>query len=183
MTEDSVKLAEIYHMLSPVRVAVLRDLGRVRVEGGWETYQRGDEAGIPYWMATFLEKRGDVEVREPKLTDTDIGKYLMIERRMKGSSFHSLKERFYLEARELIRRLREEGRENPENVMKAVKVEGNLSDIVRIRLRKILNAAFLSTKIDEIVEKLLPEERGLLLELSAVIQKWFDGVTKVDQQY
>jgi len=180
MTEDSVKLAEVYHLLSPVRVAVLKDLGKLRVEGGWETYQRGDEASIPYWMAVLLEERGDVEVREPKLTDTDIGKYLMIERRMKGNSFHSLKERFYLEARELIRRLKEEGRENPENIMKAVRVEGNLSDIVRIRLRKILNAAFLSTKIDEITERLLPEERGLLLELSTTIQKWFDEVARVD---
>ena len=180
MTKDSVKLAEIYHLLSPVRVAVLKDLGKVHVEGVWETYQRGDEAGIPYWIAAFLEERGDVEIREPKLSETDIGKYLMIERRMRGSSFHTLKERFYLEAKELIKKLKEEGRKNPENIVKAVKVEGNLSDIVRIRLRKILNAAFLSTKIDEISEKLLPEERGLLLELSATIQRWFDGVTKVD---
>ncbi len=180
MVEDSVKLAEIYHLLSPVRVAVLRDLGKLRVEGEWETYQRGDEASIPYWIALLLEERGDVEVREPKLTDMDIGKYLMIERRMKGNSFHTLKERFYLEARELIRKLKEKGKKNPENIVKAVKVEGNLSDIVRIRLRKILNAAFLSTKIDEITEKLLPEERGLLLELSTTIQKWFEGVTKAD---
>ncbi len=180
MSEDSVKLAELYHMLSPIRVAVLRDLGKIRVEGGWETYQRGDEAGIPYWIATFLEKRGDVEIRETRLTDTDIGKYLMIERRIKGGSFHPLRERFYLEARELIRRLKKEGEGKPENILRIVKAEGNLSDIVRIRLRKILSAAFLSTKIDEIIEKLLPEERGLLLELSIIIQKWFNEVTRVD---
>ena len=69
MLKGLIDLVKAYHELSPVRVAVLKDLGNVKVEGGSETFLRGDEASLPHWLARDLIKAGYVDLREQKLRD------------------------------------------------------------------------------------------------------------------
>ncbi len=175
MARDYVRLATAYHMLSPTKVAVLKDLGEVRTSGGWEEFRRGDEASLPYWMALGLMREGLIELREPRVSEADVGRNLLVERGLRGKEFSSVRERFYVEVRELIKKLESEG--NPQSYLRASKLRSSLVDFVRIRLRKMINAAFLSSKPEEMVDKLLPDERPLFLELATEIQEWVKEVT------
>ncbi len=175
MVRDYVRLATAYHMLSPAKVAVLKDLGDVRTANGWEEFRRGDEANLPYWMALGLMREGYVELRESSVSEADVGRNLLVERSLRGRDFSNVKERFYVEVRELIKKLEEEG--TPQSYLRASKLRSSLVDFVRIRLRKMINAAFLSSKPEEMVERLLPDERPLFLELANEIQEWVKEVT------
>jgi len=172
MLKDYAELVNVYHELSSVRVAVLKDLGRVRVEGGWETFNRGDEASIPLWAFRELRRHGYVDIREQPLADSDIGKYLMNEKSLKGNKFTPLRERFYLEVKELLRALKESPTRTSEEALRKIRVESNLSDLIRIRLRKIVQIAFLGANLEDYMGLLLPEERVLLLLLKEIIAEW-----------
>jgi len=178
MIRDYVRLASVYHLLSTVRVAVLKDLDSVRTEAGWESFIRGDEAGIPLWQAAALSRRGYVELREQPLTDGDVAKYLMIERGLKGGEFHRLRERFYFEVRDLLRRARENAKSSPEGMLKVIKLESNVTDLVRVRLRKIVQIAFLGGKPEDFIDSLLMEERALFMVMKDLIDSWEGEVTR-----
>lgn len=178
MLKHFIELVNAYHELSPIRVAVLMDLGRVRVEGGWETFVKGDEASIPLWMALELEKKGLVEIREQRVSDSDVGKHLMVERGLKGGEFQSLKERFYLEARKLLEKIKRKPDLTPDEFFKLVKLESNLADLTRIRLRKIVQISFLGGKPEDFLDKLLLEERVLFIVLRDIIKEWSDEVLR-----
>ncbi len=181
MLRALIELATSYHMLSPARVAVLRNLNKVRLENGWESFVRGDEATLPYWMATALSSEGYVDLREQKLTDSDVGKYLLVEKGLKSNEFTSLKERFYLEARQLMNSLKNSPIRGSEDLAKLIKLEGNLSDLLRIRLRKIVQIAFLGGKPEEYVDRLLPEERALFVLVREMIASWSEEVLSLGE--
>ncbi|MCD6084218.1 MAG: DNA replication complex GINS family protein [Desulfurococcales archaeon] len=175
MIRGSIMLANIYHLLSPVRVAVLRDLGRVRTEGGWEVFSRGEEAFLPLWLAKELERKGFVEIRETPLTEVDMAKYLIVERSHPRGKFQSLKERFYLEARELYRKLKakiEEKRMSAKDLLASIKVEADLQDIVNIRVSKIIQVALLGGKLEDFEEQLLLEEKVLFNCAKNLVDSW-----------
>ncbi len=172
MLKPFVDLSNVYHLLTPVRVAVLKTIGKVRVEGRWESFEKGDEASLPLWLAEGLRMSGYVEPREQELTDSDVGKYLMVEKGLKSNEFTALRERFYLEARELLKRLREGGTSKSEDVLRAIKLEGNLSDLLRIRVRKIVQIAFLGGKVEEFADRLLPEEVALFSLIREALIEW-----------
>ncbi|MCD6324549.1 MAG: DNA replication complex GINS family protein [Desulfurococcales archaeon] len=172
MIKPFAELSAAYHLLTPVRVAVLKSLGKVKVEGRWEAFEKGDEASLPLWLSEELRKLGYVDPREQELTDSDVGKYLMVEKGLKSNEFASLRERFYLEARELLKELREGAPKRSEDVLRAIKLEGNLSDLQRIRTRKIVQIAFLGGKVEEFADKLLPEERALFTLIREMLSEW-----------
>jgi len=178
MLKIMLDVVRAYQDLSPVKVAVLRDLGRVRIEGGWETFVKGDEANLPYWLAKELLRAGYVDLREQKITDTEVGKYLMIEKGLKSSEFTSLKERFYMEIKEILKNFKELSTKSSENVLRRMRFESNVSDLVRIRLRKLVQIAFLKEEVSEFLDKVLPEERLLLLTLNEFIGEWLQEVLK-----
>ncbi|MCD6428466.1 MAG: hypothetical protein J7L12_02485 [Desulfurococcales archaeon] len=179
MIKGSIVLANIYHLLSPVRVAVLRDLGRIRTESGWETFNRGEEAFLPLWLAKDLEKRGFVEIRENPLSEVDLAKYLIVERGLPRGKFQNLRDRFYLEARDLYKRLKsrvQEGRLNAKELLATIKVEADLKDIVSIRMNKIIQVALLGGKLEEFEEQLLLEEKVLFNYTKNLISMWYKEV-------
>ena len=61
-----------------------------------------------------------------------------------------------------------------------MRLESNVSDLVRIRLRKLVQIAFLKEEVGEFMEKILPEEKALLLTLSNAISEWLQEVLRVD---
>ena len=185
MIKGSIVLANICHLLSPVRVAVLRDLGKVRTESGWEVFNRGEEAFLPLWLAKELEKRGYVEIREGHLSEVDLAKYLIVERSLPRGKFQNLKDRFYLEARNLYRRLKSEIKEkqlSAKDLLAAIKVEADLKDIISIRMNKIIQVALLGGKLEDFEEQLLLEEKILFNYAKDLFNVWFKEVLG-DVQY
>ncbi len=180
MIKKMVDLVEAYHELSPIRVAILKDLGRIKVEEGWETFAKGDEASLPLWLVKELVKAGYADLREQKLTDAEVGKYLMVEKGLKGSEFSPLKERFYAEVKDLLSKFNELPIKSSEDALRKMRLESNVSDLVRIRLRKLVQIAFLKGEVGEFMDKVLPEEKVLLLTLSDVISEWLQEVVGTD---
>ena len=180
MLKELINLVEAYHQLSPARVAILRDLGRVRVEEGWETFVKGDEANLPLWLVRGLIKAGYVDLREQRLTDAEVGKYLMVEKSLKSSEFSPLKERFYMEVKELLKEFKESPIKTSEDALRKMRLESNVSDLVRIRLRKLVQIAFLKGEVSEFMDKVLPEEKVLLNALNDAISEWLQEVLEAD---
>jgi len=174
LVKDLIKLAISYHLLDNVRVAVLKDIGTIRYEEGWESIRRGEEVTIPLWLASILESRGHVEVREQKVTDVEISKYLLIEKGLKGGEFLRLKDNFYVDVMRLLKEIKEIKRSGDvsDAIFKTVRVEADLKDFIRMRLRKIVQIALLGREPETYYQSLLLEERVLLKKLSDIIKLW-----------
>ncbi|MEO3992997.1 MAG: hypothetical protein QN229_01635 [Desulfurococcaceae archaeon TW002] len=174
MIRSLVGLATYYHELSPVKVAVFRDLGKLTVGSSTELLSRGVEASIPFWLAELLSKDGSVEIKENMLEPREVAMALISERGSDEKDFAKLKSRFYLEIRKLIRKTREASTKEPEAAVSLLKLESNLDDLIQYRLRKITKIAVLSTEgeIDEYLDKVLIEEGTLLKILKSIISGW-----------
>ena len=160
-------------MLTLVSVAVLRDVGRVYYEGKHESFTRGEEAVLPLWIAEALPEH--LELREPMIRDHDIANYSISEESSRPSDLVPLKRTFYYEAAKLIMKLRSSG--DPKDLAKADRVEADLVALMKRRLNKIMRLAFLGAEVEDIADKLTPEEVALFLELKDGIEAWERGVT------
>mgnify|MGYP001626155876 CR=1 FL=1 len=174
MIRSLVCLATYYHELSPVKVAVFRDLGKLTVGDSTELLSKGVEALLPFWLAELLSKEGMVEIKENMLEARDVAMALISERGSGEKDFAKLKPRFYPEIRRLIRKMREASMKEPEAAVSLLKLESNFDDLIQYRLRKLTKIAVLSTEeeIDEYLNKILIEESVLLKTLKSLISGW-----------
>jgi len=179
LIKDLVKLALNYHLLNSVKVAALKDLDSIRGDDSWERIRRGEEVDIPLWLALILEPKGYVEIRESKVSDVDVSKYLIIEKSMKGGEFLKLRDTFLIDSLRLLNNLRKsqsEGKASDE-VFKLIRVEADFKDLIRMRLRKITQIALLGKEPEEYYNSLLLEERVLLKKLYDIINSWMKVIT------
>ena len=158
--------------MTPVSVAVLRDIGRIYYDGKHESFSRGEEAVLPLWIAEALPD--DLELREPMIRDHDIANYSISEESSRPSDLVPLKRTFYYEATKLIMKLRSST--DSKELAKADRVEADLMALIKRRLNKIMRLAFLGAEIEDIANKLTPEEVALFLELKDSIEAWERGV-------
>ncbi len=174
MIRSLLSLAMYYHELSPTKVAVFRDLGSVSFGEGYEILSRGAEASLPFWLAGYLSREGLVEVKEGSVSVQDVAMALINERGGGDYEFTPLKPRFYLEVKSLLSRMREASTSDPEAALSLVKLESNFDDLIQYRLRKIMRVALLSKEgeLEELTEKILPEERALLRLLKSLVSGW-----------
>lgn len=184
MIRSLVSLAIHYHELSPVKVAVFRDLGKLVVGETTELLSRGVEASIPLWLAELLSREGLVEIMENVLEPRDVAMALISERGSNEKDFARLRPRFYLEIRRLMHKIREASMKEPEAAVSLLKLESNLDDLIQYRLRKLTKIAVLSTEeeIDEYLSKILVEEGVLLRNLKSLISGWRWSVSERKQQ-
>ncbi len=178
MIREAVRLAMIYHLLSEVKTAVLRDLGKLKVGDEWISVRRGEEISLPMWLALILETRGSVEFREQRVSDVDISRFLLIEKGLKSSEFQKLKPTFYLDVKTLLNRLKRLDKERIETyLLRYARAEADVKDLIRIRLRKIVQIALLSKNPEEYMPSILLEERVLLTELIKDLRGWLKEVS------
>ncbi len=174
MIKSLMDLATYYHELSPVKVAVFRDLGKLSVGESTELLSKGVEATIPFWLAELLSRDGSVEIKENTLETRDVAMALISEKGGGERDFTKLKPRFYPEARRLLSKVREASLKEPEAAVSLIKLESNLDDLIQYRLRKLTKIAVLSREeeADEYMDKVLIEEAVFLKTLKALISEW-----------
>lgn len=184
MIRSLLCLAMYYHELSPVKVAVFRDLGRLSIGDGVETLGKGVEASLPLWLAEYLSREGLVEVKESPVGPQDVAMALINERESGDYEFTRLKPRFYLEVKRLLSRVREVSASDPEAALSLVKLESNFDDLTQYRLRKIMKLALLSKEdeLEEFTDKILIEEGALLGMLKSLVSGWRGVVFERKQQ-
>lgn len=173
MFDSLLGLVMCLHKVSPVKVAVLKDLGKFTWSEGSEILSRGSEASLPYWLAKVLSEGGYVDIREPTTTYQDVAKALVTEKGLKESEFSQLRSRFFVEVKDLFKSLKKESVSNPDTAITLVKLESNSDDLIQLRLRKLLRLVLLSgDNIDEYLDKVLPEERVLLTIVHTLVNIW-----------
>jgi hypothetical protein len=136
--EPYLGLVKARRLMSSVRVLALRDLGRLPVDREWIEVRRGDEVGIPLWLALELSRRGYVELREGGLRDTELHRYHLLERGSKGGKLAEVREDLYLVAGLTLGRLYGEG--SGESLVRADRMKSVLANLLDIRVGKLVNA-------------------------------------------
>lgn len=174
--EAYIDLARVHRLLSNVRTLVLRDLGVVVIDKERVNVRRGDEVSLPMWLALELYRSGYAELRDVTLRDVDLLKYYHMERTSRGGKLADVREDFYFSAEVAISRLSRE--ETSEALSKAEKFKGALSNLVDLRLNKLVNAALnLDTRQLSEVSRIL-EEITLYRLLKKILESWRSSVLK-----
>lgn len=168
-------------MHSPVRVMVLRDLGKTVFSDIELT--RGAEVELPRWVAEALEKREYVRIlRELKSID-DINKIrFQEERKSEGSKteLYKLPRNFYFEVGRLVEEYRSRlDTRDPRTLQDLDKALRAFQRIFSLRLKKILYLVQVSENIDEEIEKRMTlEERVFYRFLLNNVYKWMRDLSR-----
>lgn len=155
--------------ISEVRVTIIRELQRLSVAGKtYENLKSGETLTIPYWAAARLVEAGIAQYSD-RLLDPAVVAQLAWRERRSVTELTELPPKFYSESRRLIKRLRES---QPEQTKV---VEGNLKDIISMRISKLLSYASKGIPIDRI-KNVVDEEVSLYLEVKKLLEAWLHGL-------
>ncbi len=170
-----LELLELEYMLQPVRVMVVKESGKVLIDGVELELRRGTELEIPYWLAEVLEENKAVNIIKTPLALKDIGRvhFSTINTRSLAE-LEQLPKFFYREVRTYLENLDKKIREVPEPQLidEKKKAEHYLYDIIDRRLLLLLNAIRSPTTITELSSKLSQEEVILWELLYRVVELW-----------
>ncbi len=168
------KLA-IEYRLRPIRVMVVKDYGRITIDGAEYTLNKGAEIEVPRWLADILEEMGVANPVERGLDIEDITRvHFSTLNARTPAELEPLPRDFYMEALRYIERLsvrikREFNASLLEEQQKAVRY---LLEIIDRRLTLILQSIRSPASIAEISSKLSPEELVLLNSLKESLEIW-----------
>ncbi len=171
-----LRIVDVIHYLKSVKAVVLKDLGRIPVDGDVVTVSRGQEVELPRWLAKALSDLGVVEFRHTPTTPDDVSKYLISEKSMGKSSMTKLREDFYHEIRELLSTVKASS-VDADTAMAAIRLESNLRDLIRLRINKIVSVTTLSAKLERFEENLTIEELLLYRLLNDLLSSWLNQLS------
>jgi DNA replication factor GINS len=173
MFSSMLSVVNVINDLRGVKVAVLKDLGRLLIDNDVMNVSRGQEIELPKWLATVLARLNIVELKYSPLTIDDVSKYLITEKSLSKSAISKLRNDFYIESRELLSRVKSSSLD-ADSAITAIRLESNLRDLIRLRLSKILSVATLGIKVEKFEDNLTLEELLLLKLLNELISTWLN---------
>ncbi|MEM0361572.1 MAG: hypothetical protein QXH57_04405 [Sulfolobales archaeon] len=171
-----LKTVNAVYDLRNVKAVVLKDLGKVPIDGDVVTVSKGQEVELPRWLARTLSELGVVEFREPPITSDDIGKYLISEKSMGKTSLTKLREDFYHEVKELLSRIKTSSID-ADSAIAAIRLESNIRDLIRLRINKIVNVTVLHARLERFEENLTLEELLLHRLLNDLLTSWLNQLS------
>lgn len=177
MFEMLLKCIGVVSKLRPVKVAVLKDLGRAPVDGDFINLSRGQEVDLPRWLGEVLLRLNYVELRQQVLSIDDVSKYLMSEKGLSKSSLTKLREDFYYQIKELLSKSRS-SLISVDSAIGVIRLESNIRDLIRLRVNKIVSIALLGAKVDKFEDNLTSEELLLFRLLNELINSWVNNLIK-----
>ncbi|QKQ99588.1 DNA replication complex GINS family protein [Metallosphaera tengchongensis] len=124
---------------------------------------KGSQAEIPIWLTEILEQEGYVS--PSPISIEEISKYLYQEKQNSTvpGSLVQLPWDFYMRAKATLSELTKG--KSIQEVERLNKISYMINEVVRIRLRKIIQLASLNVGDQTILSKLTPEENLIFLEL------------------
>ena len=180
--ESRIVALLVRYELKPVRVMIVKDAGRVRVDGVEVELRKGTEVELPRWMAKVPIEKGIAEPLEATMTLDDVARiHYIVTEAQSVLDTPQLPEDFYLRARDYLRMLDEELRRRPEPQVleERMKAEVYLDEIVTRRLWTILQLLRSPSARSEVYERLTSEEKLLHDELYSRIEAWRERVSPV----
>ncbi len=174
-----LKLYDYDYCVKPVRAAVIRDMGRMTIDGVELELRKGTEIELPRWAAKELERRGIVEVLEKPLTVKDIARiHFSVISAHTPVELDPLPQYFYNSVREYYKELDQVIREKYSSALleEKSKAANYIVGIVSKRLSLILQVLRSPSSIAEIESRLAPEEKILLDVMRRIMEKWEEKI-------
>lgn len=159
---------------SPVRVIANRSLPEVKLVGlTIGPFEEGGQYEVPYWVAFKLEKAGVARFRsEDSFDPLKLYKIQWKERLQAAGQLSEFPRDFYPKLRRYLSQTREEIVRNPEKMREYEKAKYLATDIVNLRLKKILSLASTPATSAQIIKSLTEEEKILYEKISHLIEEW-----------
>jgi DNA replication factor GINS len=173
--EIVLELARLEYLLRPIRLAVTKDYGVLKVDGLTIELHKGIEIEVPYWLAKAIESLDVGKLTETPITLEDIARihYTTLSART-PAELEPLPPYFYQEARDYLEALDERIRKelNPSLLEEKQKALQYLIEIVEKRLTMIIHSLRSPTSVAELYSKLTPEEQAILKSLQQLLETW-----------
>lgn len=169
MSAVELELLELAYELRPVRVAVLRSLGRV--PGADVPLERGVEALLPRWLARALERLGYVEVLSREPGPHDLSRLRFAHRNRDQPP--ALEDLFFVAARRGLEDAERRAREGADYALASAveRARRDLYEVFRLRLAAVLRAVQLGG-VSAVAGRLALEERVLAQALARLVEEW-----------
>ena len=169
-----IKALDFMFENSPVKVVANRNYPEIKLAGlTVGPFHEGNEYEILYWVARELERFGVVRFRSEELLDSaKLSKIHWKERIQTAGQVSELPRDFYPKLRRLLAGLKDEAAKNPEKMREYEKVKQLATDIVNLRLKKIVALASAPAQTEHVLRNLTAEERLLYEQIYKVINHW-----------
>ena len=173
----SLKVTEGEYLAETVDVRVIRDHESLEVEGRKVELKAGSELRMPRWLARSLAKKGIVQIVEHERVDyNEVSKYAFLEGQGSPAplSLVRLPKSFYIKYREYMEGMKEELKSTGDHRVlgEMERARAAMSELVNMRLRKILLAVQIGVKLEDIRDRLAYEEEALYISLQDTIKEW-----------
>ncbi|AHC51242.1 hypothetical protein SUSAZ_04115 [Sulfolobus acidocaldarius SUSAZ] len=165
-----IKALTILNKTSKRKVMVLEDWGPFDNGTKESILNKGTEDEIELWLANILQDRGIVKMID-MVTIDELGKILFQEKQTASvpASLIKLPKDFYFKVRTLFNELKKKNDvATYENIKKAYQM---LSEIMSIRIRKIIQLAYLNVEDENLMDRMTTEEILLYKNIKYAIEK------------
>ncbi|MEM2439760.1 MAG: hypothetical protein QW493_00895 [Candidatus Bathyarchaeia archaeon] len=168
-----IKALDFMFENSPVKVIANSNHPEIKLAGlTVGPFEEGNEYEVLFWVARELEKFGVVRFRSEELLDSaKLSKIHWKERVQTTGQISELPRDFYPKLRRLLAELKSETVKNPEKMREYEKVKHLATDIVNLRLKKIVALASAPAQTEHVLRNLTAEERLLYEQIYKVINK------------
>lgn len=169
-----IKVLDFIFENSPVKVIANRNCPEIKLAGlTVGPFEEGNEYEVLYWVARELEKFGVVRFRSEELLDSaKLSKIHWKERVQTVGQISELPKDFYPKLRRLFAELKEEAAKHPEKMREYEKVKQLATDILNLRLKKIVSLASAPAQTEHVLRNLTAEERLLYEQVYGLVNKW-----------
>ncbi|MCS7123970.1 MAG: hypothetical protein NZ932_00925 [Candidatus Bathyarchaeota archaeon] len=169
---------------SPVKVIANRNCPEIKLAGlTVGPFEEGNEYEVSYWVARQLEKFGVVRFRSEELLDSaKLSKIHWKERVQLAGQISELPKDFYPKLRRLLAELKEGTVKNPEKMREYEKVKQLATDIVSLRLKKIVSLSSSPAQTGHILKNLTAEERLLYEQIYKLINLWKSRLIEFEEE-
>lgn len=169
---------------SPVKVIANRNCPEIKLAGlTIGPFEEGNEYEVLHWAARELEKFGVIRFRSEELLDSaKLYKIHWKERVQAVGQISELPKDFYPKLRSFLAALREESAKHPEKMREYEKTKQLATDILNLRLKKIVSLASAPAQTEHILRNLTAEERLIYEQIFGLINKWKNRLLEFEEK-
>jgi len=170
-------IRRIGHLIRPVKVVFKSSVSNIRVGTlQIDNVMEGSSMSMPLWAADVLAKNGFVDIQEESF-DEDFFRSVAKEKLLKDSvNLSQLADNFYVNLIDFVERKRTTNSSEVLSRSDYLKIHNDASDLVGIRIRKLLHHARIYSDTTDVLPKLTLEERMLLQTLQNNVKEFTSAI-------
>ena len=170
MITSKIKAINRIMMLSKKKILVLDDWGPF--DDGFEeiSLTKGSEDEVATWLGIILQQRNIAKILDVVSID-ELGRILFQEKQTINTpaSLSSLPKDFYYRVELLRKEL--QGKNDLQALEQLRKLDQMINEIISIRIRKIMQLAFLNISDESLIDRMTNEEFLVYKEIKSIIEQ------------